>query len=86
VGVVRLNEFSAAPCVRDGTLVPVLRRFECRDNVEMMALYPHERHRLPRVRAMLDFLVESFAHSPWRGGFGEDCRAVMAAREPAASR
>jgi DNA-binding transcriptional LysR family regulator len=67
VGLVRLNEFSAAPCVRDGTLVPVLREFECPETLEMMALYPHERHRLPRVRAMLDFLVESFAHSPWCG-------------------
>ena len=67
LGVVRLNEFSAAPCVRDGALVPVLREYQCRDDVAMMALYPHDRHRLPRVRAMLDFLVESFEHSPWRG-------------------
>ena len=67
LGIVRLNEFSAAPCMLDGTLVPVLRPFECRDEVAMMALYPQERHRLPRVRAMLDFLAESFSHSPWRG-------------------
>jgi hypothetical protein len=32
----------------------------------MLAMYPHTRHRLPRVAAMLDFLVESFAHAPWR--------------------
>jgi len=32
----------------------------------MLALYPHMRHRLPRVAAMLDFLGEAFSHAPWR--------------------
>lgn len=67
LGVVRLNEFSAAPFIRDGTLVPVLREFQRREEIAMMAVYPHERHRLPRVQAMLDFLVERFSSSPWRG-------------------
>ena len=67
LGVVRLNEFSAAPCILEGTLVPVLREFQCREEVAMMAVYPHDRRRLPRVQAMLDFLVERFSHSPWRG-------------------
>jgi hypothetical protein len=32
----------------------------------MRAIYPQERHRLPRVAAMLDFLFETFAARPWR--------------------
>jgi hypothetical protein len=32
----------------------------------MLAIYPQERHRLPRVAAMLDFLVQTFADRPWR--------------------
>jgi hypothetical protein len=31
----------------------------------MLAIYPPERHRLPRVRVMLDFLQETFAGRPW---------------------
>jgi hypothetical protein len=31
----------------------------------MHALYLHERHRLPRVAAMLDFLAESFSYPQW---------------------
>jgi hypothetical protein len=32
----------------------------------MLAMYPQERHRLPRVAAMLEFLVETFSTTPWR--------------------
>jgi hypothetical protein len=32
----------------------------------MLAIYPQERHRLPRVAAMLEFLTQSFASRPWR--------------------
>jgi hypothetical protein len=36
----------------------------------MMAVYAQDRHRLPRVQAMLEFLVERFSGSPWRGVCG----------------
>jgi len=65
-GIVRLNEFIVADDLRRRTLVRVLPEFHCAEPVPMHALYPHMRHRLPRVAAMLDFLVESFAHAPWR--------------------
>jgi DNA-binding transcriptional LysR family regulator len=66
VGIVRTNEFIVGDDLRKGTLVRVLPEFHCAEPVPMMALYPHMRHRLPRVAAMLEFLVESFGHAPWR--------------------
>lgn len=75
VGIVRTNEFIVGDALRAGTLVRVLAEFHCAEPVPMMALYPHERHRLPRVAAMLDFLVESFAHQPWRSARHNDRRA-----------
>ena len=66
VGIARLNDFVVADAIRDGRLVQVLKKFHCDENLSMLAIYPQERHRLPRVRAMLDFLTETFAARPWR--------------------
>lgn len=66
MGIVRLNEFIVSDSLRSDALVPVLADFHCAERLPMLALYPRERHRLPRVAAMLDFLVESFAQAPWR--------------------
>jgi DNA-binding transcriptional LysR family regulator len=65
-GVARLNEFIVAEAIRDGRLVQVLADHHCPEHLTMLAIYPQERHRLPRVAAMLDFLVEAFAGRPWR--------------------
>jgi len=66
MGIGRLNEFIVADALRDGRLVEVLRDFHEPENLSMLVIYPHERHRLPRVRAMIDFLFERFASRPWR--------------------
>jgi DNA-binding transcriptional LysR family regulator len=66
LGIVRLNEFVVAEAIRHGRLVPVLIDCHCADPEAMLALYPHTRHRLPRVAAMLEFLVTTFGHAPWR--------------------
>jgi len=66
LGIVRLNEFVVAEELREGRLVQVLADYHCADPVPMIALYPHMRHRLPRVAAMLDFLIKTFGHAPWR--------------------
>ena len=65
-GVARLNEFIVADALADGRLVQVLADHHCPEDLAMIAIYPQERHRLPRVAAMLDFLVETFAKRPWR--------------------
>ena len=65
-GIARLNEFIVAEAIAEGRLVQVLADYHCEENLTMLAIYPQERHRLPRVAAMLDFLVETFAKRPWR--------------------
>jgi hypothetical protein len=62
----RLNEFIVAEEFRRGGLVPVLVDYHYAEAEPMLAMYPHMRHRLPRVAAMLEFMAETFVHSPWR--------------------
>jgi len=66
MGIARLNEFIVADALRDGRLVRVLGDFHADEHRSMLAIYPQERHRLPRVAAMLEFLVQSFGSQPWR--------------------
>jgi len=77
LGIVRLNEFIVSEEIRRGNLVPVLPEFHCAERAAMLAMYPHTRHHLPRVAAMLDFLVESFAHAPWRMQRRAEMRATQ---------
>ena len=60
LGIVHLNDFIVAPEIRRRRLLPVLSDYHCAERVPMHALYPQDRHRLPRVAAMLDFLAASF--------------------------
>ncbi len=66
LGIVHLNDFIVGDDIRRGRLTPILTDCHCADRVPMHALYPQDRHRLPRVAAMLDFLVESFRDARWR--------------------
>ena len=66
MGIARLNEFIVAGALRDGRLVQLLADFHATEHLQMLAIYPQERHRLPRVRAMLDFIHEGFSSRPWR--------------------
>ncbi len=61
-----MNEFIVADAIRENRLVRVLADFQCDEHLAMNAIYPQERHRLPRVAAMLDFLTKNFAAAPWR--------------------
>ncbi len=66
VGIARLNEFIVADALRDRRLVEVLGEQHWPEHLSMLAIYPQDRHRLPRVAAMLEFLTQSFASRPWR--------------------
>ncbi len=58
VGIARLADLVALPLVRSGALVPVLPgRIEVLA-VPMYAVMLQERHRLPKVRAVIDHLAE----------------------------
>ena len=65
-GISQMMEFQLIEGLRDGRLVPVLPEFPCPHRQVMAAVYAHERTRLPRVKAMLDFLEETFSSRPWR--------------------
>ena len=65
-GIARLSEYIVANALGDGRLVKVLGKFQYPDQFVMRAMYPHERYRLPRVAATLDFLTDSFANRPWK--------------------
>ena len=68
VGIARHYEYIVADALRDGRLVQVLKDYHCAEHMAMLAIYPQERHRLPRVAAMLEFLVQTFADRPWPAG------------------
>jgi DNA-binding transcriptional LysR family regulator len=65
-GVAQFSEYIVAEALRDGRLVRVMPKIHRSETLAQYALYAQERHRLPRVRAMLDFLVATFAQRPWR--------------------
>jgi DNA-binding transcriptional LysR family regulator len=64
-GIARLADLIVADAVADGRLVPVLADTHVVEPVPLSAVYPHGKHRMPKVRAFLDFLVERFGHAPW---------------------
>jgi DNA-binding transcriptional LysR family regulator len=61
LGLIQMMEFQVADALRDGRLVQVMPGYPCPDRHTMHAIYAHERYRLPRVRAMIDFLFDTFA-------------------------
>src|SRR5262245_20611152 len=65
-GIVRLGDVIVAEPIRRGLLVPLLADIHHCAPVPLSALYVAGRHRLPKVRVFLDFLVDRFSHAPWR--------------------
>ncbi|HJW23691.1 MAG TPA: LysR family transcriptional regulator [Rhodocyclaceae bacterium] len=66
VGISRLTDIMAGESMRRGHLVPILTDWHHVEPVPLFATYPSGRHLAPKVRAMVDFLVEEFGHAPWR--------------------
>jgi DNA-binding transcriptional LysR family regulator len=66
VGIVRLSDLLVGESIREGRLVPVLTDVHHVEPIPLSALYLAGRHRLPKVRVFLDFLIERFAGAPWR--------------------
>jgi DNA-binding transcriptional LysR family regulator len=70
-GIARLGDVIVGEPVRDGRLVPLLVDVHDAEPVSLSALYLAGRHRLPKVRVFLDFLIERFAGAPWRNARGK---------------
>ena len=50
--------------LRSGHLVEVLPQYRSLE-LGIYALYPTRKHVLPKVRLLIDYLVQSFADKPW---------------------
>jgi DNA-binding transcriptional LysR family regulator len=69
LGIARTPSFMAGPLFAEGRLVPVLRGHEEAPN-GIHVMYPPGRHLANKVRALVDFLVESFSGEPeWDKGW-----------------
>lgn len=66
VGITRLTDVIVGEPIRRGALVPLLQDWNHLEPVPLYATYPSGRNLLPKVRAMVDFLVTTFAGTPWR--------------------
>src|SRR5580704_4466971 len=65
-GIARLADVIIGEPIRSGLLVPLLTDVHHTELLPLFAIYLAGRHRLPKVRVFLDFLVEQFASAPWR--------------------
>jgi len=66
VGITRLTDVIVGDALRSGELVPILTDWHHVEPVPLFATYPSSRNLSPKVRAMVDFLVEEFGNAPWR--------------------
>jgi DNA-binding transcriptional LysR family regulator len=66
VGITRLADVIVGDAIRRGELVPILTDWHHVEPVPLYATYPSGRHLSPKLRAMVDFLVEQFGDAPWR--------------------
>lgn len=62
VGISRLHDLMAAPWVRSGALVPLLQDHFASPRIPIYAVMLQERHRLPKVRACIDYWAECLAN------------------------
>lgn len=66
VGITRLTDVTVGDALLSGELVPILTECHHVEPIPLYAIYPSGRHLAPKVRAMIDFLVEKFGDAPWR--------------------
>jgi len=66
LGIVRPPSWLAGPEVQKGRLVRLLPDHKVRPaDVPINAVYPHNRHLSPKVRAFVDFLLARYSPTPW---------------------
>jgi DNA-binding transcriptional LysR family regulator len=61
LGIARIHDLSAMPLIRQGRLVPILQEFFICPQVPIYAVMLQERHRLPKMRACIDYWAEWIA-------------------------
>jgi DNA-binding transcriptional LysR family regulator len=68
VGIIRLTDVIVGDGIRAGWLTPILVGSHHVEPLPLSAVYPHGRHKSPRVAAFVNFLVDTFSTTPWRQG------------------
>jgi DNA-binding transcriptional LysR family regulator len=66
IGVVRLGDIILGEAIREGRMIPLLVDRHVAAPAPLHLVFLPGRQRLPRVRAFLDFVSETFGASPWR--------------------
>jgi len=66
VGITRLTDVIAGDAIGRGELIPILSEWHHVEPVPLYATYPSGRNLSPKIRVMVDFLVEQFGSAPWR--------------------
>jgi DNA-binding transcriptional LysR family regulator len=66
VGITRLTDVIVGESIRRGALIPILVDWHHVEPVPLFVTYPSGRHLAPKVRVMIDFLVDTLASTPWR--------------------
>ena len=59
--------FVIGPALASGKLVAIFRDKRKVSSARMSAYYPRAKHRLPKVRAFVDYLVGTFQNKEWSG-------------------
>jgi len=57
-GIVQLPDYYVAPYIESGDLVPILKKFSP-ETEGIWAVYPENRHMLPKVKLFVDFLAQN---------------------------
>lgn len=65
-GITRLTDVIVGDAIQRGELVPILTDWHHVEPVPLYATYPSGKNLSPKIRAMVDFLVEQFSSAPWR--------------------
>lgn len=61
LGIVQLPDYYVQESLNNGSLVSLLEQYRLPDD-GVWVLYPHNRHLSPKVRLLVDFLVENLRH------------------------
>ncbi|MGA9963172.1 MAG: LysR family transcriptional regulator [Azonexus sp.] len=80
VGITRLTDVIVGDAIGRGELIPILSEWHHVEPVPLYATYPSGRNLSPKIRAMVDFLVEQFGPAPWRRVAEETRRRPLSSR------
>jgi LysR family transcriptional regulator, regulator for bpeEF and oprC len=67
LGLIQVAEYYARPEFAAGTLVEVLADYKTRA-YDISVVFDQRKRVAPRLRVLVDFLVEMFDQPPWRTG------------------